>query len=190
MRDFPLISYAVITKTLSASTSGTYTTLEDTCQPQFVPTQSAILRVLPDPRPAFPKHQWPRPPARHGYEYEVIRSQDQCRIALACLALFLTAAITALIVDRSIFCSEYKPQKRFCSCQVNTRIDTMRLTAAHDHLDREAVKAIGPAITKFSGHQCRPPCPTANNGRARRVKNTRRACRTRGQVLGLPLSFR
>jgi hypothetical protein len=40
--------------------------------------------------------------------------------------------------------------------------DMIRLTAAHDYLEREAVKAFGPNITKFSGEPVTPA--TVPNG--------------------------
>ena len=44
--------------------------------------------------------------------------------------------------------------------------DMMRLTAAHDYVEREAVKAFGPSITQFSGAPYTPvTVPTGEHTR-------------------------
>jgi hypothetical protein len=40
--------------------------------------------------------------------------------------------------------------------------DMMRLTAVHDHVEREAVKAFGPTVTQFQGAPAAPV--TVGNG--------------------------
>jgi len=40
--------------------------------------------------------------------------------------------------------------------------DMMRHTAAHDHLEREAIHAFGSAVTEFSGASCTPQANVPN----------------------------
>ena len=64
--------------------------------------------------------------------------------------------------------------------------DMMRLTAVHDHLEREAVKAFGPTVTRF---QTIAPATVPNGDARDRAKPHQRATKRDGFFSPWPLFF-